>query len=62
MSREEALQALNEMKTGKALGLSKVLLVVVLVVVLELIAASGGVKIQVIAEICQSPRWILNAS
>ena len=37
------LQALNEMKTGKATGPSDVSL--------ELIAASGGVGIQVIAEI-----------
>ena len=47
VSREEVLQALNEMKTGKVLGPSEVSL--------ELIAASGGVGIQVIAEICQSP-------
>ena len=39
------LQALNEMKAGKALGPSEVSL--------ELIAASGGVGIQVMAEICQ---------
>ena len=37
------------MKTGRAPGPSEVLL--------ELIAASGGVGIQVMAEICQSPRW-----
>ena len=48
------LQALNEMMAGKAAGLSEVSL--------ELIAASGGVGIQVMAEICQSSRWILNAS
>ena len=45
VSREEVLQALNEMKTGIDPGLSEVSL--------ELIAASGGVEIQVIAEICQ---------
>ena len=37
VSREEVLQALNEMKTGKAPGPSEV--------TLELIAASGGVGI-----------------
>ena len=45
VSREEVLQASNEMKTGKAPGPS--------VVSLELIAASGGVGIQVMAETCQ---------
>ena len=44
-------QLLNENR--KALGSSEVSL--------ELIAASG-VGIQVMAEICQSPRWIWNAS
>ena len=44
-SREEVLQALNEMKTGQALGSSEASM--------ELIAASGGVGIQVMAEICQ---------
>ena len=48
------LQALNEMKTGRAPGPSDV--------PLELIAASGGVGIQVMAEICLSPGWIWNAS
>ena len=38
------------MKTGKAPGLSEASL--------ELIAASGRLGIQVMAEICQSPRWI----
>ena len=38
VSREEALQALNEMKTGS---------------IKELIAGSGGVGIQVIAERCE---------
>ena len=42
------------MKTGKAPGPSQVSL--------EFIAASGGVGIKVMAEICQSPRWIWNAS
>ena len=45
VSREKVLLALNEMKTGKAPGPS--------VVSLELIAASGGVGIQVMAKICQ---------
>ena len=54
VSRYEVLQALNKMKTGKAHGPSDVSL--------ELIAASGRVGIQVMAEICQSPRWIRNAS
>ena len=44
VSREEVLQEVNEMKTEKAPGLSEVLL--------ELIAASGGVGIQVMAETC----------
>ena len=39
------LQALCQMKTGKAFGPSEISL--------ELIAASGGVGIQVMAEICQ---------
>ena len=43
--REEVLQALNEVKTGKAIGPS--------LASLELSAASGGVGVQVIAEICQ---------
>ena len=43
IGREIALQALTEINTGKAPGLS-----------LELIAASGGVGIEVMAEICQS--------
>ena len=54
VNREDVLQALNEMKTGNAPGASDVSL--------ELIAASGGVGIQVMAEICQSPKWIWNAS
>ena len=44
VSREAVLHSLNEMKAGKAPGPSEVSL--------ELIAASGGVGIQV-AEICQ---------
>ena len=39
------LQALNEMKTGKAPGSSEVSR--------ELIADSGGIRIKVMAEICQ---------
>ena len=50
--REDILQALNE--KGKAPEPSEVSL--------ELITACGGVGIQVMAEICQSPRWIWNAS
>ena len=53
VSREEVVQVLNEMKTGKAPGPSDVSL--------ELVAASG-VEIHVMAEIRQSPRWIWNAS
>ena len=41
----DVLQALNEMKTGGKAGRSGVSL--------ELIAASGGVGIKVMAEICQ---------
>ena len=41
------------MKTGKASGPSEVSI--------EFTATSGGVGIQVMAEICQSPRWIWNA-
>ena len=60
VSREEVLQSLSEMKTGKAPGPSEVLL--------ELIAASGGVGIQVMSEICQRvldgygmpPEWTLS--
>ena len=44
VSREEVLQALNEMKTGKAPGPSEVSQ--------ELIAASRGVGILLMAEIC----------
>ena len=54
VSRDEVLQALNEIETGKVLGPSEVSL--------ELIAACGGVGIQVKAEICQCPRWIWNVS
>ena len=43
VSREEAQQTLNEIKTGKAPGPSEDSL--------ELIAASGGVGIEVMAEI-----------
>ena len=51
VSREEVLQALNEMKTGKSPGPSEVSL--------ELIAAGAVVGIHAMAEICQSPRWTL---
>ena len=54
VSREEMLQALNEMKTGKATGPSGVSV--------ELIAANGGVGIQVMAKYIKNPRWIWNAS
>ena len=45
VSREDLLQALNEMKTAKVPGPSDVSL--------ELIVASGGVGIHVMSEICQ---------
>ena len=45
VSKEGVLQALNEMEAGKVPGPSNVSL--------ELITASGGVGIQVMAEICQ---------
>ena len=45
VSREEVHQALNEMKTGKAPGPSEISQ--------ELMAASGGVGIQIMAERCQ---------
>ena len=54
VGREEVLQALNKMKTGKDPGPSEVSL--------ELIAASGGVGSRIMAEICPSPRWIWNGS
>ena len=54
VNREEVLQALNEIKTGKAPGPSEVSL--------ELIAASGGVGIHVMAEIWKSARCIWYAS
>ena len=46
IGRLEVLLALNEIKTGKSPGPSEVSL--------ELMAASGVVGIQVMAEICQS--------
>ena len=49
VSREEVLQTLNEMKTEKVPGHSEVLM--------ELITASGGVGIQVMANMSESPRW-----
>ena len=45
VSREDVLQALNEMKSGKTPRPSEVSL--------ELIAASGGVGNQVMVELCQ---------
>ena len=51
VSREKVLQASNAMKTGEVSEPSEVSL--------ELIAASGGVGIQVMAEF---PGWIWNAS
>ena len=54
VSMNEMLQALNEMKKGKSHG--------PLEASLDLIAASWGVEIQVMAKICQSPRLICNAS
>ena len=45
VSREDVLQVLNKVKTGRAPGPSDVLP--------ELIAASGGVGIQVMSEVCQ---------
>ena len=48
------LQALIEMRTGIAFGPSEISL--------ELIVASGGVGIQVMAEIRLRPGWIWNAS
>ena len=53
VSREEVLQALNEMKTGSN-GPSELSL--------KLIAASGVVGIHVMDEVYQSARWIWNAS
>ena len=53
VSREEVLQALNEMTIGNAPGPSEVSL--------ELIAASGDVGIQMMVEMLESPRWIWNA-
>ena len=54
VDEKEALQALNKMKTGKAPVPSEVSL--------ELIAACGVVRIQLMAEIYQSPRWIWSAN
>ena len=45
VSRGEVLQVINKMKTGEAPGPSEISL--------ELIADSGGVGIQVMAEVCQ---------
>ena len=49
-SRDEVVQALNEIKTGKTPE--------PLVLSLKLISVSREVGIQVTAEICLSPRWI----
>ena len=54
VSREEVLQALNETTPGKVPGPSEASL--------ELIAASRGGRIQVMAEICKSFLWIWNAN
>ena len=53
-SREDVLQTLCDRKTGKTLGPTEVSS--------ELIAASGGIGIQVMDEICQSPTWFWNSS
>ena len=52
VSREKVLQASNENRKNPRQS----------EVSLNVIAAIGGVGIQVMAEICQSPRWIWNAS
>ena len=49
-----SLEGLYGKDRGKPHGLSEVSL--------KLIAVSGGLGIQVMAEICQCPRWIWNAS
>ena len=54
VSREEVLQALNELKTAKDPGPSDVSM--------KLIAASGEIGIEVMAEMSESTRWIRNAS
>ena len=53
-SRLQLVQALTEVKTGNASGASEVSL--------ELIAASVGVGIYVLSEICQRARCIWHAS
>ena len=63
VSRAVVVQAINETKTGIVPGPSKTRMAPgPSAVSLELIAASRGIGIQVMAEICQSPRWIWNAS
>ena len=52
--RKKEMKSANDMRTAKASVPSGVSL--------ELIAASREVGIQVMAEICQSFRWIWNAS
>ena len=54
VSREEVVQTLDKMVSGKSPGPSDVSL--------ELTATKGNVALQVMAEICQSRRWIWNAS
>ena len=54
VARKAVLQTLNEIKTGETPGSSEASL--------EMIAASGGVGIQVMVEISQSNRRIWNAS
>ena len=54
VNREEVVQALNEIKTGKDPGPPQVSQ--------KLIVACKVIGIQVMAETSQSPRWIWNAS
>ena len=54
VSRDEVIQALREMKTGKAPVPSDVSL--------ELIAADGEIGIHLIVDMCQNSRYIGNAS
>ena len=52
--RDEEVQALIVLKTGKAVGSSGLSL--------ELVVVSGEIGLQVIVELFQSSRWIVNAS
>ena len=54
VGREEVLQALNEIKTGKVPGPSEISL--------QFISDSGKVGIQVMTKICQRAIWIWNVS